>query len=452
MSSEIKVKILDNQDKQVWDYFVKSSPVGNIYHLWDWGELQKTMGYKPLRLGVIEDGKLVLACQVLLLKQGFLGTFCYSVYGPIFQDLKNIDQRFAYLRKFFTAQTKIYDLSGFELKPLFNCRKTPTEINQLSSVLDQKTSIVSELQTDYLNIVAQKQHFKISGADSSSASFVDLKQETTQLLNSQSKNTRRVLKAKANEENKSNYFEFSINDNAKYQTFLNLIKPLVSKKELLLLAGLPKFFPEDIVVTYTGKTSKLEDADFFVLFYKNLKLTTILNFFEISELKTEQKIKFFWQLFLKLKKSSESVFFEEKLTAFISPYFNLQIIFKDTLVLQLNPLKYSFLESGKLLTSENLLDFSKFNFSSLKTIEFSKYLDIVKNKTQDIYVFINTRLVNISVYLKNLYLKRSVLLKYLKDNLPFKTIQSNTEIEKNTELVLKPNLVSVKTKKIAKKS
>ena len=117
--SKIKAKILDQSDKQIWDKFVEYSPWADIFQTWEWGELQKNSNIKPLRIGVVKDGYLTLAMQILIKKIPLLGSYGSVVHGPVFTSGEYLREGLPVLVNFLSHLNKTYDLAFLEIEPIF---------------------------------------------------------------------------------------------------------------------------------------------------------------------------------------------------------------------------------------------------------------------------------------------------------------------------------------------
>lgn len=113
----IKVKILDSQDEKAWNRFVDFSPWGDILQMWQWGELKKTQGWKPLRIGVIRDGFLILTAQILMKPVPFLGNYAHVPHGPVFHSKSDLEAALPYFVEFITRIGKTYDFAVVEIEP-----------------------------------------------------------------------------------------------------------------------------------------------------------------------------------------------------------------------------------------------------------------------------------------------------------------------------------------------
>lgn len=78
-------------EKDKWNQFIDSSPYSTILQHWGWGEVKKSEGWKPYRLGLENEGYLVVAMQILVKPASFLGNYAYVPYGPIFKDLRDFE-------------------------------------------------------------------------------------------------------------------------------------------------------------------------------------------------------------------------------------------------------------------------------------------------------------------------------------------------------------------------
>jgi hypothetical protein len=117
--SKIKAKILDQTDQKTWDKFVEYSPWADIFQTWEWGDLQKKEGSKPLRIAIIKDGYLVLAVQILIKNISVLGSYGSIIHGPIFTSSVHLKEALPVLVNFLSNLTKNYNLAFLEIEPVF---------------------------------------------------------------------------------------------------------------------------------------------------------------------------------------------------------------------------------------------------------------------------------------------------------------------------------------------
>lgn len=79
----MKQYIISNiTDRTIWNNFFEEHCSPSFLQSWEWGEFQKTLGYKVLRLGVFENKNLVGIAQVIVIKSK-RGSFLFIPHGPI---------------------------------------------------------------------------------------------------------------------------------------------------------------------------------------------------------------------------------------------------------------------------------------------------------------------------------------------------------------------------------
>lgn len=72
----------DFPSPSAWDGFVSASPNGHLLQSWAWGELKGRFGWRPLRLAISDDRKMLAAAQVLLRPLPYRG-LAYIPRGPV---------------------------------------------------------------------------------------------------------------------------------------------------------------------------------------------------------------------------------------------------------------------------------------------------------------------------------------------------------------------------------
>lgn len=70
------------ETKQEWDSFISSKNPNTFLQSWAWGETQKELGEKVIRLGVLENGKLIGAAQAVTVTAK-RGNFLFCPHGPL---------------------------------------------------------------------------------------------------------------------------------------------------------------------------------------------------------------------------------------------------------------------------------------------------------------------------------------------------------------------------------
>jgi len=193
--SAIKVKILDGQDQQAWNRFVDFSPWGDILQMWQWGELKKTQGWKPLRIGVIKDGFLILAAQILLKPVPFLGNYAHVPHGPVFHKIEDLELALPHFVEFITHLSKTYDFAVVEIEPKIGKLVENLEL-ELTPQTQEKLNNLSHFYNPKVIEIFQKNKFQITGRNVEPIHklYYDLDEVEDTLLSHCHKNTRYNIK------------------------------------------------------------------------------------------------------------------------------------------------------------------------------------------------------------------------------------------------------------------
>lgn len=77
------VRVIPDTERDVWNRFVAASPHGHILQSWEWGEIKRRSGWRPLRVALCDGADIRAGAQVLLrsLPYGF-GRLAYVPKGP----------------------------------------------------------------------------------------------------------------------------------------------------------------------------------------------------------------------------------------------------------------------------------------------------------------------------------------------------------------------------------
>lgn len=88
--SPTNFKIFQNDEAELWNQFVDSTPYSTILQFWQWGEVKRSEGWEPFRFGIEVDGQLKVVAQCLLKPAPLLGNYLYVPYGPVFQEINGL--------------------------------------------------------------------------------------------------------------------------------------------------------------------------------------------------------------------------------------------------------------------------------------------------------------------------------------------------------------------------
>lgn len=87
MKTDDRLCMVVVRDHARWDEFVTGHEAGHLLQSWQWGELKATMGWKPLRVALLDGEKMVAGAQVLRRTARHLplrlGHLAYIPRGPL---------------------------------------------------------------------------------------------------------------------------------------------------------------------------------------------------------------------------------------------------------------------------------------------------------------------------------------------------------------------------------
>lgn len=79
-----EARLIGEEEKDVFDNFISSSPKPHFLQTFEWGELKKSTGWEPLRLLVTRKQQPIVAISLLMRRLPFLNlTIFYAPRGPI---------------------------------------------------------------------------------------------------------------------------------------------------------------------------------------------------------------------------------------------------------------------------------------------------------------------------------------------------------------------------------
>jgi lipid II:glycine glycyltransferase (peptidoglycan interpeptide bridge formation enzyme) len=70
--------------KKNWDEFLDLVGSPTFLQSWEWGEFQKDLGYPTIRIGILDDGRLIAIGQIIKIKAK-RGNFLFIPQGPLFK-------------------------------------------------------------------------------------------------------------------------------------------------------------------------------------------------------------------------------------------------------------------------------------------------------------------------------------------------------------------------------
>ncbi len=81
---ESKITIAEITDREIWEKFINQYGSWSLFQGFTWGEVQKALGQKILRLGMYEKNELVGVAQLFIVRAK-RGTFLHIRQGPVFK-------------------------------------------------------------------------------------------------------------------------------------------------------------------------------------------------------------------------------------------------------------------------------------------------------------------------------------------------------------------------------
>lgn len=110
-------EIKEVNNKNQWEAFLRQEEIlyYPFFQSWNWGEVQKRLGFRIVRFGVFDSSKLTGVCQVVDVKAK-RGHYFHLRHGPVF--LKHDDSYFDFLIDYVKKYAKEQNASFLRVSPL----------------------------------------------------------------------------------------------------------------------------------------------------------------------------------------------------------------------------------------------------------------------------------------------------------------------------------------------
>ena len=192
----LEIKIFSQEEKEIWNDFVDNSRWGDVLQFWQWGETKKSEGWDAVRLGVMQEGSLILAAQVLIKPANVLGNYLYLPHGPVFQTIGGLKTGIKLLKKALTDLAKTREGFVIEIEPKIGY--IPDEL--LASPIISKN--LQFLIDPAILKIFESVGWQVTGRNMQPVYklFYDLEDSPEQLLALMKKNTRYNVKLAAKKE------------------------------------------------------------------------------------------------------------------------------------------------------------------------------------------------------------------------------------------------------------
>lgn len=109
------LKIEKINKKKEWENFLEKQEFFPLFQSWDWGEVQKKLGFEIERVGLFEGTKL-LSLALIVYVNAKRGRYLHVRHGPVFKDFRKSE--FEYFVQYLVARAKERGASFIRLSPL----------------------------------------------------------------------------------------------------------------------------------------------------------------------------------------------------------------------------------------------------------------------------------------------------------------------------------------------
>lgn len=162
-------------DVSIWDSFVTLSPNASFVQSFAWGEFQRTLGRKPVRLALFDGEKCVAVIQWFLHRLPFGFTYAYAPYGPLlFKEQKSdwltiFTEAIQQSKKFLDKPIFLLIEPRIELcnESLLVAASASLKLEKIGSVQPQDTRVLdlSKSEEELLSAMHQKTRYNIRLAE-----------------------------------------------------------------------------------------------------------------------------------------------------------------------------------------------------------------------------------------------------------------------------------------------
>lgn len=108
------LQVKEITDKKIWEQFLEKATYSSFpfFQSYNWGEVEKSLGFPVVRFGLFNDKNLVSVCQVVDVKAK-RGHYIYLRHGPVFKKFSN--EEFSFFLNFFETFAKERNASFIRL-------------------------------------------------------------------------------------------------------------------------------------------------------------------------------------------------------------------------------------------------------------------------------------------------------------------------------------------------
>jgi len=160
------MKSFQLRKKEEVNDFITNQKHSQFLQSWEWGEFYEKSGSEIFRLGVEDDGKLVMVATLIKKSLPMGKSYFYCPRGPIVNfefRISNFESIFNLLISELTNQAENKDFIFLRLDPLFKIQNSKFKIHRTIDVQPRKTLILdlNKEEEEILNSMHQKTRYNI---------------------------------------------------------------------------------------------------------------------------------------------------------------------------------------------------------------------------------------------------------------------------------------------------
>jgi len=206
------LKVTEITNKKIWDKFLEEDYKGfyPFFESWEWGEVQKKIGFEVIRIGLLDKEKLIGSVQIVKVNAK-RGNYFHLRHGPIL--INHSVGNYTAILKYLKNLANSSNVNFIRISPLI---EDTTEVNKVLNSLGFRNSPIHNMDAEICWIL-------------------DITKSEDELLSQMRKSHRYLIKKSLKEE--IEILQITKSD-TNFEKFLGLYKKLANKRHFTMHKGL----------------------------------------------------------------------------------------------------------------------------------------------------------------------------------------------------------------------